>query len=76
MEISKHNTKSEYLESIEQKYIDEAEAYDKKGDKYNADFLRRLGKTAVEFASENYDKIHGITQRSIQNTSDGDKLAS
>ena len=76
METLKKDKKSEYLESIERKYTEEAKSYEEKGDKYNADFLRRLGKIAAEFASENYDKKHGITQQNIQNTGNGDKLAS
>ena len=76
METLKNDRKTEYLDSIKSKYLKEAEEYEKKGDKYNADLSRRLGKIAVEFASENYDKKHGITQQSIQNADNGDRLAS
>ena len=76
METLKNDKKAEYLDSIESKYLKEAEEYEKKGDKYNADFLRRLGKITAEFASENYDKKHGITQQTIQNADNDDKLAS
>ena len=49
MEKLKRDTKSEYLESIERKYTEEAERFARDGDEYNADIERRLGKIAVEF---------------------------